>query len=423
MLTTAFLGFLLAAAPPPDAAARQKLQAEFGQALASREKKDLPAFLAHAEAAAALAPRSVTARLVLARARAMNGKAAEALKVLEGLVAQGLWLDLRAEPDLASLKGPALDALLIRMEEAKRPEGRSEVAFRLPERDFIPEGIAHDAKTGAFLVGSVHLRKIVRVAPDGTVTGLVEPGQDGLGSVLGIAADSARRVLWACSAALPQGRGFRPQDEGRTRLHAFDLDSGRTLRSLEPPKAEGPQTLNDLTLAGDGTVYVSDPASSALYVLRPGGPGLEILLPPGVLASPQGLALSADERSLHVADYALGLVRVDLRSRTAFVLDLPDDLALGGVDGLTRHGDDLLAIQNGLEPHRVLRLRLDGDRVAGARVVQRAHPLFDEPTLGVVVGGKLHYVANSQWRRFGEDGTIWPLDRLDPPVVLRADLD
>ena len=423
MLTTAFLGLLLAAAPPPDAAARQKLQAEFGQALAAREKKDLPAFLAHAEAAANLAPRSVTARLVLARARALNGRAAEALKVLDGLAAQGLWLDLRAEPDLASLNGTAFEALLARMEEAKKPEGRSEVAFRLPERDFVPEGIAHDAKTGAFLVGSVHLRKIVRVATDGTVTDFVEPGQNGLGSVLGIAADSAHRVLWACSSALPQGRDYRPQDEGRTRLHAFDLDSGRTLRSLEPPKAEGPRTLNDLTLAGDGTVYVSDPASSALYVLRPGGPALEVLLPPGVLASPQGLALSADEKSLYVADYALGIVRVDLVRRQAVVLDVPDTLALGGVDGLTRNGDDLLAIQNGLEPHRVLRLRLQGDRVAEARVVQRAHPLFDEPTLGVVVGGKLHYVANSQWRRFEEDGTIWPRERLDPPTILRAPLD
>ena len=39
-------------------------------------------------------------------------------------------------------------------------------------------------------------------------------------------------------------------------------------------------------------------------------------------------------------------------------------------------------------------------------MLERAHPRYDEPTLGVLVDEDLFYIANSQWERFGEDGMI-----------------
>ena len=44
------------------------------------------------------------------------------------------------------------------------------------------------------------------------------------------------------------------------------------------------------------------------------------------------------------------------------------------------------------------------------------------PTLGVVVGRDLYYVANSQWERFGEDGHVANPAALLPPTVLRLRL-
>jgi hypothetical protein len=98
-------------------------------------------------------------------------------------------------------------------------------------------------------------------------------------------------------------------------------------------------------------------------------------------------------------------------------------LALG-IDGLYRVGADLVGIQNGVEPYRVVRLHLGpgGTRVAGAEVLERARPDYAEPTLGVVVGRTLYYVANSQWERFKDDGTIDSPDRLQRPLVLRLPL-
>jgi hypothetical protein len=57
-----------------------------------------------------------------------------------------------------------------------------------------------------------------------------------------------------------------------------------------------------------------------------------------------------------------------------------------------------------------------------AEILERAHPRYQEPTLGVLVGGELYYIANAQWERFGEDGSIANSDSLQRPVVLRLPL-
>jgi hypothetical protein len=57
-----------------------------------------------------------------------------------------------------------------------------------------------------------------------------------------------------------------------------------------------------------------------------------------------------------------------------------------------------------------------------ARVLERAHPRYQEPTLGVMVEGELFYIANSQWERFGQDGGIDDSTPLERPVVLRLPL-
>ena len=54
-----------------------------------------------------------------------------------------------------------------------------------------------------------------------------------------------------------------------------------------------------------------------------------------------------------------------------------------------------------------------------AEVLERARPDYAEPTLGVVVGRDLFYVATSQWERFRDDGTLDAPDPLQSPLVLR----
>ena len=71
---------------------------------------------------------------------------------------------------------------------------------------------------------------------------------------------------------------------------------------------------------------------------------------------------------------------------------------------------------------RLLRFDASVGRSVAVEVLERARPDYAEPTLGVMVGNELYYVANSQWERFREDGGIDAPDRLRPPLVLRLRL-
>ncbi len=414
---------LLVAAAGAEEGPRQALLRHYREAAEARSRGDLAAFLEHAQAAFELAPEHPHVLDQLARACSLNGQPGRALSSLRRLAELGVSLDVAAEADFEAVRGQKGFAEVLRLfADLEAPRGDSVVAFSLGARDLVTEGIAHDPASGDFFVSSVHRRKIVRILSGGREQEFVAEASDGLLAVLGIAVDSPRHRLWACTAAVPQMRGYHPDLEGRTELVAFDLKSGRRDRAFAPPQDDARHSFNDLTLASDGTVYVSDSVSGALYRLAPEAAQLEVLVEPGRLLSPNGLTLSEDQRRLFVSDYprpsGLAVLQLD-----TLKLHFPAHAGcptLYGIDGLARHGETLIAIQNGVRPHRVLGIRLEPDlsRVAEMTVLEKANPHFDEPTLGVMAGDRFYYVANSQWGSFEEDGRIWPEDRLRAPVIL-----
>jgi hypothetical protein len=180
-----------------------------------------------------------------------------------------------------------------------------------------------------------------------------------------------------------------------------------------------------LCVAADGTVYATDSAHPAIYRVRGLGEGaLEEWVRDPLFRSLQGLALSADGRTLWVADYAHGLLAVEVASRAVRAVAPPPGASALGIDGLARHGADLVAVQNGVVPPRVVRLVLapDGSRIRAIETLDRNLALADEPTLGVVVGDEFDYVANSAWEKFDDTGRPRPGAVPTAPVVLRLPL-
>ena len=412
----------LAASPQELRRQRDDLDRE---ARSAYQRKDFPGFLDRSRRLAELAPWSVRARYNLACAQALAGRRAEAVGSLEDIAARGVAMDAAHDADFAALHGmPGFEAVLRRMAALEAPFGRSRLAFTLPERDLITEGIAHDPRSGDFFVSSVRKRKVVRVSRDGQARDFVLPGQGGLLSALALGVDPVGRSLWVSSEAMPAMEGPRQDPQGRSFVAEYDLDTGRLRRTLGPPEGLAEARLSDLSVGPDGSLAVSDPRTGRVYLLAPGQPGLRVLVDEGPLVSPQGLAWTPDGRRLFVADYAQGVASIDPGSGRVELLPGPENAALTGIDGLVYARGSLVGIQNGLRPHRLLRLELaqDAARIVGASLLERANPRFDEPTLGVRVGDELYYVANSQYSKVRQDGS---LDRegLQPPAILALSLD
>lgn len=399
-------------AQTPDEVARGR--EAYAEAVAAWRAGDRPRFLASIERADALRPAHPGILYALASARAMNADARGAVATLSRLADMGLAYDPTGDEDFAGLAAdPGFAEVAGRLAANGGPVGVADTAFTLPWRDFVPEGLARDPRSGDVFVSGVHARRVVRVGGDGRA----EPFVDGLWSALGLAVDAERRILWIGTAAMPETAGADSSELGRGAVVGVDLASGRRVAELSLPEDGRAHVPGDLSLAPDGTLFVSDGAAGVLWVRRPGSASLDVLTGPDRLVSPQGSALSADGRTLWLADYSLGLLAVDPSTGVARSLSQPEDAALLGIDALLLEGNDLIAVQNGVRPARVLRIRLDGERVAGWEAIAAALPAFEEPTGAFLDAGRLWLVANSHWDRF-EDGRLRDPESLSPPLVL-----
>ncbi|MDJ0836948.1 MAG: SMP-30/gluconolactonase/LRE family protein [Acidobacteriota bacterium] len=369
-------------------------------------------------------PDDVNGILNLAVACALTKRSPQAVKLLEKLAALGLAYDTTKLPLHKPLeKHSGYIRVTKKLAANRKPISRAQKVFTLPQNDFYPEGIAHDPKTGHFFIGSVYHRRIDRFDAKGKSAPFITPARDGIWSVMGLAVDSKRNELLVCSAAMDQTGNLKPEEKGRSAVFRYNLADGKLKSRILLAEKDKEHALGDLVLAKDGTAYISDARGGGIYTLAPDADQLTLLISSSDLASPQGMAFSKDETMLYIADWTYGLFAYAMKSKKLKRVTPARPAVLNGIDGLVRHGDYLVGIQNGIQPNRVARwkLTLDGTHVITEEVLESANPVFDEPTLGTLVGDKLYFVATSHWPRY-KDNKPLPAEELEPIHILSLDL-
>jgi sugar lactone lactonase YvrE len=352
--------------------------------------------------------------LYLAAMEALSHQGADAaLTILARLDALGWDLGLWDE-DFPGLEARAEYRVLAGAVAARVPRvSSSDRVFVVDDPQLIPEGITYDPRSGAYYLGSIFQRKIIRVAGD-RVSDLVPSGRDGIGEVLGLHVDARPGgLLWAVHN--PLGKSQRP----RSGLAAFDPETGALRRHA---LLTGEHLLNDLAITDGGDIYVTDTKQGGIYRLPAGGDELTPLFPPGTFPYPNGIVFVPGSHELLVAD-ALGISLVEVPGGRRRRIGRGPARSLGGIDGLAIRGRTLVAVQNGFGLPRIVRFDLDPGftRVESMRVLESANDQFDIPTTGVIVGDGFAYIANSQLRRHVGERLLDP-DTLRPTVVLRAPL-
>ncbi len=352
----------------------------------------------------------------LALAHAVNDEPQRALDTLNRLLELGAdygVADMDEFADVRRLDGwpdyaAGVDAL-------NEPVGDATTVLQLDDGRFVPEGIAVDP-SGAIYLGSIRKGQLTRTLGETEVLS----DRQGHWSVFGIRIANDRS-LWFASAAVPQFDDAG-EDAGKTGLFRFDPKLDRITEAAVLPQYEGEQVLGDLVLAYNNYIYTTDSLTGGVYRYGIGSGEYAEIVARGRLASPQGLALSENQQVLYVADYVGGLYRIPLGEGRLQKIVNRSGRTDYGIDGLYRYEDELIAIQNGVRPHRVVAFRLgpDGLTITGARTIASNLPEFDEPTLGAVRGDHLYFVANSHWNRFDRENRL--PDGLSGPIVLAISL-
>jgi Cu-Zn family superoxide dismutase len=187
-------------------------------------------------------------------------------------------------------------------------------SYTLPGEQVFPEGIAYQAQSGDFFVGSTTDGTVYRgnTANEGEEAEVfLEPGSDGRETAVGMKLDAAGRLFIAGG------------DTGR--IFVYDSTSGDIVETLDTPESEM-TFINDIAVVPNGDAYFTDSMRPALFrvpVSADGGVGepeewldLEGTPVDGEGFNLNGIAATQDGRYLITVQSNTGnLYRIDTGSR------------------------------------------------------------------------------------------------------------
>ncbi|SOE20144.1 Sugar lactone lactonase YvrE [Spirosomataceae bacterium TFI 002] len=168
------------------------------------------------------------------------------------------------------------------------------------------------------------------------INGVPPTAKDGDGYIAIMNIDgSIKNASWVTGMDAPKGMGIC---EGFlyvadiTKIHKIEIATGKIVNSYE---VEGSQFLNDIAIAPDHKVYISDSNTSTVYVLD--GDEVTVVLQNDVLGGSNGLLV--DEGKLLIAGFGSGAFhQMDIVSKELVAVT---DSIFGG-DGIVKYQDKYL---------------------------------------------------------------------------------
>ena len=339
------------------------------------------------------------ALFLLADHYARLGEQAKALSLLKECVG----LDAGFEPDpaqTASLRPLEANAEFRGLlEQARRrypPVHKAHVAFTVPQKDLFPEGLAVDASSGLFYMGSEHRKKIVKFTLHGGVSDFVKQDLYDLSPIGGVHVDPADHSVWATTDA---GVKHRPE------LLHFDAQGKLLERYVEPGSM--PHDLNDSVLRGTREIFATDTEGNHVYRFDQAAHTFTNMKLHRPVFEPNGITLSRDGNLLFIGD-DLGVIRVDLRSNESTDVDPGAHNTLAGIDGLYWYKSGLVGVEYGTGVYCVMRWRLSpgGRTVVSSEVLERGTELVKNPTTGAIFEGNFYFMANTGIQNLENDKIV-----------------
>ena len=351
---------------------------------------DYAGFTASLETATVLNPYSLYTRYNLACGYARTGRHAEALEILQDLVDARIDFGMAGDADLESLHdNPEFTRLVQTLERRLQPVSVSEHRLTLDQLGLIPEGIAYDPDSGRTFLGSMRNGDIFVIDDGGQLSKFATVQHDGKLAAIGLSVDGPRNILWAVGTSFNLVEDFDPEAPVVSGVFGFDLVSGQLRDKFIADKPTN--GFNDVAIAPSGDIYLS---GDALSVIRTGNAAIETIATSMQIYGSNGIAVRPDGDQIFVSSYPVGIAAVHPQTGESRLLDAPDEVSLYGIDGLYWYEGDLIGVQNGVQPWRLIRMQLNEEQTAvtSVRLIEFANEDLT-PTTGVIVGDVIHYVG------------------------------
>ncbi len=372
-----------------------------------------------------LTPNSGDLKLQLALVYAKMADKARAYDILMHMQVQGFGYDIGNDPRFEPIHGTKVwGYLAANLQQNGKQFGEGRVAFDLPKSDILMNALAWDAKRKALLVGSGHDGSIHLVDDKGKLTEFIAAGADSnLWGVDALAVDGPHNKLYATTSASPRFSGFNADNANKSAVLEFDLTTGKLLHKYTMQHDGAGRTLNALAVSKDGRAYVADGAHKTIFKLD--GGALKPIVENPKLANISAITVTDDGRTLFLADYADGIYGFDLAKGVAFQPKYnSEQLVLGGIVGMHWYEGNLIIIEDGMTPKRVMRLKLsdDNNTIVGAMPLDVANDAFTALGDGTIAGDNLYFVANRQDSLYDSHGVLSDAADAEPEAIFKSNV-
>lgn len=284
-------------------------------------------------------------RIRFARANARVGHMEAALAELAWLAEQGFGYSIMEDQAFARIRSnPRFIRSAKKMAANNQPSGIQVVqAIALDRPGLVPEGFTHDVARQRWILGSLATPSVYSVSYDGEVSVLwTDPRPDR--QTLGLSISQDRNAVYVCSnRRVSDNVGLMPE------LIKIDLQSGLKSASIPLPIQDG--LCNDAIEVEGGLVAVTDSNAGKVWLINKDFTQANHVGFGHQLYYPNGIAFL--DGKLFVAD-VLGVSAYRLRDRRSY--RLRPNRTLAGIDGLHVCGGALAAVQNLVQPARIVTL-------------------------------------------------------------------
>lgn len=392
----------------------QTIQSHFQGASSAYRAEDYSQMLVEIKKAHSLSPQHQTLIYHLAKAYSLNSNIDSANFWLRKVVSiDAKNYDIESD-DFENLKNTkAYKDISAYQVEMLKPIIKSDTAIVIPNEELHIEDVAYNPYDDSYLLSSINRRNLYKYK-----RGELNPlfVNNFPLAITGMAIQD--NILWFTGAGFSQAEIDENDSNFETsKLYKADLKTAVVLDSFSVENSKT-NVFGDVILSVSGNVLVSDSKTNTVYRLENGK--LNEWISSDEILSLQGIAQIG--KRMFLADYVKGLFVFDTVENSIGKIETLPDLALKGIDGLYAYKNGLIAIQNGVNPHRISYLQFDEEytKVKSFEYLERNHPAMGEPTLGYLHKDSLVYVATSFWG-LNEKGKVNNEKGINP-VILRMPL-
>ncbi|MDX9694184.1 MAG: SMP-30/gluconolactonase/LRE family protein [Bacteroidales bacterium] len=288
--------------------------------------------------------------------------------------------------------------------------GCNQIAYVIPEKDLIPEGITYSYTTNSFYISSIKKTKIIQVnAGNGTCNDYISSELLGL-SFLGMIVDDSNGHLWACGNKVENNVQY-------SAVTKFNLKSGELIKSYLHTDTSS-FLFNDLTQDKNGNVYITNSRRNEIYRIDFETDSISLFFESDQIEHPNGITISPDNKYLYIASTDKGIRVLDIE-KLVILGEFDSTINSTGIDGLKYYKNSLIGIQNAVEEEsqiKIARYFLDesGTKIIKMEIIDQNNPLFDIPTTLVVVDNHIYCLANSQLKNLKN-----PSNEIIDPMALK----